>query len=110
LRWEPIQPDQVYLARVDDKRFLRGEDYFYRLELGARNPDLTAFIARRDKYSQAHQSIGVPKGNRVLTLVGLRSDTEDPWSCRCPLLWNATRPFHGWRCRTDPGLGRAASA
>jgi hypothetical protein len=70
--------DQVYLARVDDKRFLRGEDYFYRLELGARNPDLTAFIARRDKYSQAHQSIGVPKGNRVLALVGLRSDTGDP--------------------------------
>ena len=68
--------DQIYLARVDDKRSMRGEDYFYRLELGPKNPDLTAFVARRDKLSQAHQSIGVPKGNRVLAMVGLRSDTD----------------------------------
>lgn len=68
--------DQIYLARVDDKRSMRGLDYFYRLELGPKNPDLTAFVARRDKLSQAHQSIGVPKGNRVLAMVGLRSDTD----------------------------------
>lgn len=68
--------DGTYLVRVDDKRSMRGEDYFYRLEIGPKRPDLTAFIARRDKLSQAHQSIGVPKGNRVLAMVGLRSDME----------------------------------
>lgn len=67
---------KTYLVRVDDKRSMRGEDYFYRLEVGPKKPDLTAFISRRDKLSQAHQSIGVPQGNRVLTMVGLRSDTD----------------------------------
>lgn len=69
--------DATYLVRVDDKRSMRGEDYFYRLELGLKKPDSTAFVARRDKLSQAHLSIGVPKGNRVLTMVGLRSDSEN---------------------------------
>ena len=70
--------EKSYFAKVDDKRSMRGDDYFYRLELGPKTPDITAFVSRRDKRSQLHQSIGVPSGNRVLAMVGLRSDIEHP--------------------------------
>lgn len=63
-----------YILRVQDKRGAGGKLNFYRVEAKAPVPSITSFLARRDRLSQSGQMIRVPRGNRVLALVGVRRD------------------------------------
>jgi hypothetical protein len=76
LLWKCLQ-DGEYLLKVQDKRGAGGEGNVYRVEATLPSPSITSFLARRDRLSQSGQMVRVPRGNRVLALVGVR---RDGWS------------------------------
>ncbi|MCA9037120.1 MAG: hypothetical protein KDA91_18415, partial [Planctomycetaceae bacterium] len=59
-----------YIIRVEDKRGNGSPGHFYRIEITEKRPELTAFLSRPDRLSQARQTVAVPQGNRVLTFLG----------------------------------------
>ena len=58
-----------YVVRIEDKRGNGTPGHFYRIEVTEKRPELTAFLSRPDRLSQARQTIAVPQGNRVLTFL-----------------------------------------
>jgi hypothetical protein len=76
LLWKCSQTGE-FVLRIQDKRGAGGELNFYRIEASVTKPSITSFLARRDRLSQAGQMVRVPRGNRVLALVGVR---RDGWS------------------------------
>ncbi len=61
-----------YFLQVVEKRRAGGDRFVYRVEAKPVDPALVAFLPRRDRRSQAGQSINVPQGNRVLGFVAVR--------------------------------------
>lgn len=59
-----------YLLYVTDKRGEGGDQYVYRVEVTEPQPKLAAFLPRPNRLSQERQVIVVPKGNRVMAIVG----------------------------------------
>lgn len=64
--------DGLYEVRIREKRGRGGEDCFYRVEAAVFQPAIAAFISRPDRRSQERQSISVPRGNRVVTFLGVQ--------------------------------------
>jgi hypothetical protein len=75
LTWRCTKSDTYYLE-VREQRGGGGPDDLYRVEAGFVESSATAFLARRDRLSQSRQTIAVPRGNRVLALMGLRRDAD----------------------------------
>jgi hypothetical protein len=71
------EPDEIYTISIRDKRNKAGELFHYRIEVSEPKAEVAIFLPRRDKLSQARQSIAVPTGNRVLAFFGLRRDVVD---------------------------------
>ncbi len=61
-----------YFLQVAEKRRAGGERFVYRVEATNVGPELKAFLPRRDRQSQAGQTISVPQGNRVLGFVAVQ--------------------------------------
>lgn len=61
-----------YFLQVVEKRRAGAERFVYRVEVKPVDPALVAFLPRRDRRSQAGQSVSVPQGNRVLGFVAVR--------------------------------------
>ncbi len=59
-----------YVLSIVDKRGLGGANYVYRVEAAAPQPRLAAFLPRPNRLSQERQAIVVPRGNRVMALIG----------------------------------------
>jgi len=59
-----------YVLCVTDKRGEGGENFVYRVEASESQPKLHAFLPRPDRKSQDRQTIVVPRGNRVMALLG----------------------------------------
>ncbi|XZE17726.1 hypothetical protein SH449x_003001 [Pirellulaceae bacterium SH449] len=66
-----------YSVSIFDKRENADFNTHYCLEVTPVKTALTAFLPRRDKRSQARQTIEVPRGNRVLTYFGVRKEATD---------------------------------
>jgi hypothetical protein len=58
-----------YVISVRDHLRSGGEDFVYRIELTPVKPKLSLAIPRVARYSQARQSIAVPRGNRYTALI-----------------------------------------
>ena len=69
-----IPADGEYLVRVTDKRKQGGPRFIYRVELAKPEPRLTVFMPTPARKAQDRQVIAVPRGNRVLTFLGVRRD------------------------------------
>lgn len=63
-----------YAIEIRDKRAKSGDLFHYRIEVTPTSPSAIVFLPRRDKLSQYRHAIEVPAGNRVLGLLGLRTD------------------------------------
>lgn len=61
-----------YLLRVVDQRGAGDEKFFYRIEATPTTPTLTAFLPRPNRLSQERQAIAVPRGNRIVTFLGVK--------------------------------------
>lgn len=68
----PVPESGKYCLRVTDKRSAGGPLFVYRVEATPRQPQLTAFTLRPNRLSQEHQSVSVPRGNRVLAYLGVQ--------------------------------------
>lgn len=75
LTWRCTKSDTYYLE-VREQRGGGGSNFLYRVEAEFVEASATAFLARRDRLSQSRQTIAVPRGNRVLALMGLRRDAD----------------------------------
>ncbi len=65
---------EIYTASIRDKRKNAGIAYSYCVEIAPLQSSLTAFLPRRNKLSQAGQTIAIPRGNRTLGFLGLHRD------------------------------------
>jgi len=70
-------PSHVYSVRIRDKRLKSGDLFVYRVEIRSYQPNLVSFLPRRDKLSQARQTVSVPRGNRTLAIMAVRRDGVD---------------------------------
>ena len=70
-------PSHVYSVRIRDKRLKSGDLFVYRLEIRPYQPNLISFLPRRDKLSQAGQTVSLPRGNRTLAIMAVRRDGVD---------------------------------
>ena len=61
-----------YLLRVVDQRGAGDENFFYRVEATQSVPALTTFLPRPNRMSQERQAISVPRGNRIVTFLGVK--------------------------------------
>ena len=61
-----------YVLRVVDQRVAGDENFFYRVEATQSAPALTAFLPRPNRLSQERQAIAVPRGNRIVTFMGVK--------------------------------------
>src|SRR6185295_7770910 len=78
LRWQAPE-DGNYYVRLNDHLSQGGGTYVYRLELTPVKPALTIGIPRVDRYSQARQTVVIPRGNRYGTLImATRADFGGP--------------------------------
>lgn len=59
-----------YVLSVTDKRGEGGENFIYRVEVTRPEPALAAFLPRPERTSQEGQTVVVPRGNRVVALLG----------------------------------------
>ena len=65
---------ETYTASIRDKRKNAGAAYSYCVEIAPLQSSLTAFLPRRNKLSQAGQTIAIPRGNRTLGFIGVHRD------------------------------------
>src|SRR5579863_8614103 len=65
------QPGE-YVLCVTDKRAAGGPHFVYRVEASQPSPRLVSFLPRPDRKSQDRQAIVVPRGNRVLVMLGVQ--------------------------------------
>jgi hypothetical protein len=72
-----IPADGEYAVRVADKKKGGGPAFIYRLELDRPRVGLTVFLAPPVRKSQDRQTIAIPRGNRVLSYLGVRRDGFD---------------------------------
>src|SRR5262245_59482814 len=61
-----------YVLRVTDKRGAGGVGWVYRVEVSEALPSLHAFMPRPNRMSQERQAVAVPRGNRVVALLGVQ--------------------------------------
>ncbi|HEY2250142.1 MAG TPA: PPC domain-containing protein, partial [Planctomycetaceae bacterium] len=61
-----------YVLCVTDKRGEGGHNFVYRVEASQPEPALLSFLPRPDRKSQDRQAIVVPRGNRVMAMLGTR--------------------------------------
>ncbi len=66
--------DDTYVVSIRDKRKNSGAAYSYCVEVAPLHTSITTFLPRRNKLSQAGQTIAIPKGNRTLAFLGLHRD------------------------------------
>jgi hypothetical protein len=59
-----------YVLSIVDKRGAGGANFVYRIEAAAPRPRLATFLPRPNRLSQERQAIVVPRGNRVMALIG----------------------------------------
>ncbi len=59
-----------FVLCVTDKRGEGGRNFVYRVEASQPGPRLVSFLPRPDRKSQDRQAIVVPRGNRVLAMLG----------------------------------------
>jgi hypothetical protein len=69
-RWTAPE-DKEYVLSVTDHLGKGGPTYFYRVEFTAVEPLATVSIPKVALYSQERQSVAVPRGNRMATLVSV---------------------------------------
>lgn len=69
--------EESYSVSIRDKRNHFGANYCYCVEVAPLQTSITTFLPRRNKLSQAGQTIAVPKGNRTLAFMGVRRDRLD---------------------------------
>jgi hypothetical protein len=72
----PCMETGLYWLRIHDKRGDGGPGFVYRVEAAKPAPNLTAFLPRPDRRSQESQTVWIPRGNRVVKLLGVQR-TED---------------------------------
>jgi hypothetical protein len=63
-----------YEVCITDKRRKGGNLFSYRVEVGSPTHHESVSLARRNKLSQARQVMDVPRGNRVLCLLGVKKE------------------------------------
>ena len=68
----PVPESGRYCLRITDKRGAGGPLFVYRVEATPRQPRLAAFMLRPNRLSQEHQTVSVPRGNRVLAYLGVQ--------------------------------------
>ncbi len=66
--------NETYAVTIRDKRKNSGMNYSYCVEVSPLQSSISAFLPRRNKLSQAGQTIAIPMGNRALALMGVRRD------------------------------------
>jgi len=66
-----------YVLCVTDKRGEGGDNFVYRVEASEPGPRLLAFLPRPDRKSQDRQAIVVPRGNRVMAMLGAQRTNVD---------------------------------
>jgi len=66
-----------YQLLVTDKRGSGDANFVYRVEATSLKSQWTAFLPRRNRESQERQAISVPRGNRVMTFLGVRRQGVD---------------------------------
>jgi len=76
VEFTPLKAGRYYVS-VRDKLLAGGPSHVYRAEVTRITPTLTAFLPRPDRTSQLHQTIAIPKGNRVLAKIGIRREFID---------------------------------
>jgi hypothetical protein len=59
-----------YVLSITDKRGEGGENFVYRVEAAEPRSRVAAFLPRPNRLSQERQAIVVPRGNRVMALLG----------------------------------------
>jgi hypothetical protein len=64
-------PEMDYSICIRDKRYQWDQRFTYRIEIAPVSHCDRVFLARREKLSQARQTIEIPSGNRVLGLFGV---------------------------------------
>ncbi len=69
-----IPADGDHVVRIADKKKGGGPAFLYRVELDRPRVGLTVFLPAPVRKSQDRQAIAVPRGNRVLTYLGVRRD------------------------------------
>ncbi|HWG42333.1 MAG TPA: PPC domain-containing protein [Gemmataceae bacterium] len=66
--------DKEYVISVTDHLGKGGPTYFYRVEFTPVKPVATVSIPKAVQYSQERQTIAVPRGNRMATLLSVRRE------------------------------------
>jgi hypothetical protein len=61
--------DAEYVVRIADHLGRGGPDFVYRIEFQPVRPSLTLGIPRVERYGQYRQTVSVPRGNRLGTLI-----------------------------------------
>jgi hypothetical protein len=61
-----------YVLGITDKRGEGGANFVYRIEASQPGSGIVAFLPRPDRKSQERQTIVVPRGNRVMAILGVR--------------------------------------
>jgi hypothetical protein len=59
-----------YVLTITDKRGEGGENFVYRVEADTPQRRVAAFLPRPNRLSQERQAISIPRGNRVMVLMG----------------------------------------
>ncbi len=69
-----VPDDNIFGIAIEEKGGKGGPGFAYRLEVTPARPTAEVYLPRRDRMSQEMQTIAIPVGNRVLTLLAVRKD------------------------------------